>query len=185
MKRQISNERQLGAYIHDARIQAGMTQADLALRAGVSRKWLIGLEQGARTRAELGKVFDTLRALGLSMQFSSSSAEEAQSDAPEGQLSHPSTASNISASTLDAIRRAPVPSASALESLRGVMAPNKAVLDAIRGAHVPSASALESLRGVIAQNQATKGTLRIGGTSKATADESPETANPSEEGPAE
>lgn len=46
-----------------------MTQAALAARAGVSRKWLIGLEQGARTRAELGKVFDVLRALELSIQL--------------------------------------------------------------------------------------------------------------------
>lgn len=213
MKRQISNERQLGAFIHDARVQAGMTQADLALRAGVSRKWLIGLEQGARTRAELGKVFDTLQALGLSMRFSSSPEVESQGDATEDQLSYPSTAANISPSTLDAVRRAQVPSAAAFASLRDAMAPNKAAMDVIRGAHVPSAAALESTRGVmasnktamdairgaqvpstaaleslrsvIAQNQATKNMMRSDGISKSTADESSETVIPSADGSAE
>lgn len=67
--RAITTGRQLGAAIHDARTRAGLTQASLATSAGVSRKWLIGLEQGARTGAELSKVLAVLRALDLSIQL--------------------------------------------------------------------------------------------------------------------
>lgn len=51
------------------RHEAGLTQSDLAARAGVSRRWLISLEQGTSGTSEVGKVFDTLRALGVSMSF--------------------------------------------------------------------------------------------------------------------
>lgn len=44
-----------------------MTQAELAERAGVSRRWLIALERGRGQRAELGKILDTLDALGLDL----------------------------------------------------------------------------------------------------------------------
>lgn len=65
VSRGISTASQLGAAIHDARIAAGYTQAELAAAARVSREWLIGIEQGARPRAELGKIFDIMGALDL------------------------------------------------------------------------------------------------------------------------
>lgn len=58
---------QLGAVVRGARTRAGLTQAQLADRAGVSRRWLIALEHGAGERAELGKILDTLDALGLAL----------------------------------------------------------------------------------------------------------------------
>lgn len=58
---------QLGAAIRGARQQAGLTQAELAERAGVSRRWLLMLENGKAPGAELAKVMRTLEVLGLGM----------------------------------------------------------------------------------------------------------------------
>ncbi|UNX54573.1 helix-turn-helix domain-containing protein [Georgenia sp. TF02-10] len=58
---------QIGAAIRGARTREGLTQNQLAERAGVSRRWLITLERGQGQRAELGKVLDTLDALGLDL----------------------------------------------------------------------------------------------------------------------
>jgi HTH-type transcriptional regulator/antitoxin HipB len=55
----------LGAAIRDARIEQSLTQAQLARDAGVSREWLIGIEQGHRPRAELTKILSVLDTLGL------------------------------------------------------------------------------------------------------------------------
>lgn len=54
----------LGAAIRDRRRQLGLDQATLAKRIGVSRQWVIGIEQG-RSRAELGLVLRALDALGI------------------------------------------------------------------------------------------------------------------------
>lgn len=54
----------LGAYIRDQRNRAQLSQADLARRAGVSRRWLVSLEQ-AKATAELGLILCTLDALGV------------------------------------------------------------------------------------------------------------------------
>lgn len=70
MERKITHQKNLGAFIHDARTKSGLTQQELALQAGVSRKWLIGIEQGERPRAELNKVLDVLRALGIDLTLS-------------------------------------------------------------------------------------------------------------------
>ena len=61
---------QIGAAIRSARRRAGLTQQQLAERAGVSRRWLIALESGHAERAELGKVLDTLDTLGLDLTVS-------------------------------------------------------------------------------------------------------------------
>ncbi|WP_246464955.1 helix-turn-helix domain-containing protein [Ruania alkalisoli] len=62
-----STPTQVGAAIRGARIRAGITQAELAERAGVSRRWLIAVEAGDGQRAELGKVLDTLDSLDLAI----------------------------------------------------------------------------------------------------------------------
>ena len=54
----------LGATIRDRRRQLGLDQATLAKRIGVSRQWVIAIEQG-RSRAELGLVLRALEALGI------------------------------------------------------------------------------------------------------------------------
>lgn len=61
---------QIGAATRSARRRAGLTQQQLAERAGVSRRWLIALESGHSERAELGKVLDTLDTLGLDLTVS-------------------------------------------------------------------------------------------------------------------
>lgn len=63
----LSTPAQIGAAIRGARAREGLTQTELAERAGVSRRWLITVEQGRTERAELGKILDTLDALGLDL----------------------------------------------------------------------------------------------------------------------
>ena len=60
----LSNAADLGRYVKDRRRSASMTQAQLADRAGVSLRWLSGLESGKPT-AEVGLVFKVMSALGL------------------------------------------------------------------------------------------------------------------------
>lgn len=54
------------AAVRAARRARGLTQAQLAERAGVGRQWLVALEKG-HDRAELGKVLAVLSALGLTL----------------------------------------------------------------------------------------------------------------------
>ena len=63
---QLHTVRDVGAAVRDARVQHRLTQAELARRAGVSREWLVRLEQG-HPRLEMQLVLDTLAALGLTM----------------------------------------------------------------------------------------------------------------------
>lgn len=61
-------ELQLGALLRERRKRAGMTQAELAGAANVSRAFLIGLENGKRPGAELGRVLAVVRALGAGLR---------------------------------------------------------------------------------------------------------------------
>jgi len=62
----IRNAADLGAAIQDARHEAGLTQAVLAERAGVSRPYLAQVERG-RTSRLLDLVLDLLRVLDLEL----------------------------------------------------------------------------------------------------------------------
>ncbi|WP_425307423.1 helix-turn-helix domain-containing protein [Ammonicoccus fulvus] len=64
MDERVRTPLELGRAIRDAREAAGLTQGELCAKAFVSRRWLVRVEQGHDT-AELGKVIDVLRALGL------------------------------------------------------------------------------------------------------------------------
>lgn len=57
---------ELGRAIQEARLQAGLTQGDLARKAAVSRRWLIEVERG-HDNAQLGKVLHLLRVVGLGL----------------------------------------------------------------------------------------------------------------------
>ena len=59
---------QLGMEIRRLRLAAELTQAELAERAGVSRRWLGQLERG-HLRAETDKLMRVVRALGLAVRF--------------------------------------------------------------------------------------------------------------------
>lgn len=60
----VNTPRDAGALVRQARRQAGLSQAQLAERAGVSRQWIIGFEQG-KSSAELGHVLRIVAAVGL------------------------------------------------------------------------------------------------------------------------
>jgi transcriptional regulator with XRE-family HTH domain len=49
------------------REQAGLSQAELAARAGLSRKWVNEFERG-NPNARVGAVLDVLRALGYGLE---------------------------------------------------------------------------------------------------------------------
>jgi transcriptional regulator with XRE-family HTH domain len=58
---------QVGGAVRQARLDAGLTQAQLAVMAGVSRRWIIMLERGENRGAEFTKVTRTLAELGKSL----------------------------------------------------------------------------------------------------------------------
>ncbi len=65
----VRNNKDLGAYLRERRIELGMDQATLAGKAGTSRKWLIEVENG-KPGAELGLVLRALRALDVAVDLS-------------------------------------------------------------------------------------------------------------------
>ena len=64
----IGNARDLGQYLRDERLAAGLSQADLAARARVSRRWLSDIEGGKPT-AEIGLVFRVVAALDMIVEL--------------------------------------------------------------------------------------------------------------------
>jgi HTH-type transcriptional regulator/antitoxin HipB len=62
----IRSTRDLAAAVRGRRRDLGMSQADLAQRAGVSRKWIYEFEAG-KPAAEMGFVLRVLETLGLSL----------------------------------------------------------------------------------------------------------------------
>jgi HTH-type transcriptional regulator / antitoxin HipB len=82
----VSSINDLSAVIRGRRVAAGLTQAEAAAAAGVSRQWLNELEHGKPT-AELGLVLAVLEALGLMLELddeqrpSSSSSSSTDLDA--------------------------------------------------------------------------------------------------------
>lgn len=67
-KRPISRPDQFGAALRSMRLHQGMTQAELAERAQVTRKWLSQVENGKRT-AEIGLVCRVVGILGHEIQL--------------------------------------------------------------------------------------------------------------------
>ncbi len=60
----IDTPQRLAEVVASRRAELGLTQADLAARAGVGRRFIVDLEHG-HPRAELAKVLGVLDALGL------------------------------------------------------------------------------------------------------------------------
>jgi transcriptional regulator with XRE-family HTH domain len=65
---EISSVRVLGALIRKRREEVGMTAAETAELAGVSRRLLIELERGKRPNVRLSAVLRILALLGLEVQ---------------------------------------------------------------------------------------------------------------------
>ncbi|WP_454850580.1 helix-turn-helix transcriptional regulator [Promicromonospora soli] len=61
----------LGIGLKTARLKAGMTQAELAARSGVSRRTIINVENGHPT-GEIGRIITIARALGLAIALDES-----------------------------------------------------------------------------------------------------------------
>lgn len=59
---QLSGIHQVALLVRERRRAAGLSQAALAQKVGVSREWVVRLE-GGNPRMEIGKVLDTLYAL--------------------------------------------------------------------------------------------------------------------------
>lgn len=66
--RPIETTRAFGSAVRRARTSQGLSQMELAARAGVGRPWLSELETGKRT-AELGRALSVLSALDLAITF--------------------------------------------------------------------------------------------------------------------
>ena len=66
--RHVQTVGQFGQEVRRLRESADLTQAELAERAGVSRRWLGRVERG-HTGAELDNVMRLTRALGLTLKF--------------------------------------------------------------------------------------------------------------------
>ena len=64
LARAVATMPDLGQFVHEIRTGLSIRQAELAQRAGVSRQWIVALEQG-RPSLEAGKVLGTLEALGF------------------------------------------------------------------------------------------------------------------------
>ena len=62
----VTSVRDLGALVRSTRLDAGLTQAELATRLGVARDWVVRLEQG-HPRLEAQRVLDALAALDLTL----------------------------------------------------------------------------------------------------------------------
>lgn len=65
----------IGHEVHNLRRSQNLTQAELARQAGVSRDWLIRLEQGHH-RLEVGKVLDVIHVLGYEVTLTVRDTEE-------------------------------------------------------------------------------------------------------------
>lgn len=65
----------LGMELRRLRQEAGLTQAELAQRAEVSRRWLSQAERG-HPGGEIANLMKVTRALGLSLRFEPSRSEE-------------------------------------------------------------------------------------------------------------
>ena len=79
----VRSARTLGMLLREQRRLQGLTQAQLAHRAGVSRQWLSGLERG-REGAELGRVLRTLASAGIILKFEELPAPDPDLDAVIG-----------------------------------------------------------------------------------------------------
>jgi HTH-type transcriptional regulator/antitoxin HipB len=73
----ITNARQLGAEVREARKKRGLSQEDLAAQAGVSRAWLTRFETGHPT-ASIEPLFRVLSALDLSLDLAERTVTEAE-----------------------------------------------------------------------------------------------------------
>jgi predicted XRE-type DNA-binding protein len=71
----IRTSQELGAQIRLERHNRNLSQAELAARSGVSRRFIYQLENGSRDSFPLGKVLQVIRRLNLELQIVRRTAE--------------------------------------------------------------------------------------------------------------
>lgn len=76
--------RDLAAAVRGRRIDLGLSQANLAARAGVSRKWIYQFEAG-KPKAEFGLILRVLDALALALSLELAPLDDAHASA-EGEV---------------------------------------------------------------------------------------------------
>jgi y4mF family transcriptional regulator len=73
--KRIRTSQDIGQQIRKERKIRDLSQADLAARAGVSRRFIYQLENGSRDSFPLGKVLQVIRRLNLELQLTHRMAE--------------------------------------------------------------------------------------------------------------
>lgn len=64
----LRNARQLGVAVRAARESEGLTQAELARRAGLERQWVVLFENGKVDNPTFGNVLSVVTAVNLQLQ---------------------------------------------------------------------------------------------------------------------
>ncbi|MFC5582697.1 helix-turn-helix domain-containing protein [Rhodanobacter terrae] len=78
----IRTPQDIGAFLRENRKNAGLGQAELARRIGVSRQWVVEVERG-KPRAEIGLVLRALNALDSPLQTGLATSFRGVADAPD------------------------------------------------------------------------------------------------------
>jgi y4mF family transcriptional regulator len=81
-KTRVTTTHDLASAVTGRRIELGLTQSELAERAGVSRDWVNSFERGKRT-VELALVLRVFDALGVGMELMQTQAPEAMAGADD------------------------------------------------------------------------------------------------------
>jgi transcriptional regulator with XRE-family HTH domain len=72
----------IGAFVRAERERVNLTQAEVAVRARVSRRWLISTERGEHPRAEMDRLFRVLDALDITLALSGPAERAARRSPP-------------------------------------------------------------------------------------------------------
>ncbi|MDE1894354.1 MAG: helix-turn-helix transcriptional regulator, partial [Xanthomonadaceae bacterium] len=78
----IRTPQDIGALLRESRKKAGLGQAELARRIGVSRQWVVEVERG-KPRAEMGLVLRALNTLDNPLQTGLTAPYDGVADTPD------------------------------------------------------------------------------------------------------
>ena len=78
----IRTPQDIGALLRESRKKAGLGQAELACRIGVSRQWVVEVERG-KPRAEIGLVLRALNTLDSPLQTGLTALFHGVADTPD------------------------------------------------------------------------------------------------------
>jgi len=74
------NITEVGGLIQQRRTDLGLTQAQVAGRARVSRDWIISIERGRRLTVDFERLLRTLDVLGLTIEISATEGHQSDAD---------------------------------------------------------------------------------------------------------